>query len=119
MLITVKAALKFQEGLSGLMPLALQSQNLGLQMKHEGIRNRRAVAVGLTVSFSQGGKGPGVCRDPVNRVSLHLPFAAHSFSAELCSPESPPLNTGSSGMFPVREAWLEHAAQQSSLSSTS
>lgn len=101
------------------MPLALQPQNLGLQMKHEasGI-GKQSQGVSLC-PFPKAGKGPGICGDSVNRVSLHLPFAAHSFSAELCSPESPPLNTGSSGMFPVRGAWLERAAQQSSLSSTS
>lgn len=54
----VKAALTFQEGISGLMPLALQSQNLGLHIKHKCIRERQAImAVSPMVPLSPRGKG--------------------------------------------------------------
>jgi len=61
-------------------------------------QKRQAVAGALALSFPRG-KGSGVRRDPIERVSVHLPFAARSFPAELCSPKAPPLNAGSSGMF--------------------
>lgn len=63
----VKAALTFLEGISGLMPLALQSQNLGLQIKPERIRERQAVGGGITYDpLLLKGKGPEVCRAPIN-----------------------------------------------------
>lgn len=71
MSIIVKAALKFQEGLSGLKYMVLESQNTGFQIKYKCIRKGRAVAGGLSLFFPKG-KGPEVCRDLINQVSLYL-----------------------------------------------
>lgn len=107
MSIIVKAALEFQEGFSGCLWLC-SHKIMGLRMEPECIRNREAITGGHALSFPKG-KWPEVCRDPTYCVSLLLPLAAHSFSAELCSSKTAPLNIGSFGMVPVSGAWLEQA----------
>lgn len=77
MLKTVKAAPKFQEGLSGLMPLALQSENLGLLIKDERLGKKRAIAGRLSVSFSQGERARG----------LQRPHQSSVTASSFCSPQ--------------------------------
>lgn len=67
------------------MPLALQSQNMGLQMEPECIRKREAITGGHALSFPKG-KWPGVCRDPTYCVSPLLPLAAQASQLSYAAP---------------------------------
>lgn len=67
------------------MPLALQSQNMGLQMEPECIRKREAITGGHALSFPKG-KWPGVCRDPTYCASLLLPLAAQASQLSYAAP---------------------------------